>query len=179
MALTSPAADHPYRGGMTQPSTGVSIAGYGTTLLRIGLGLVLLLIGGLKFTSDEATAIQLFISHSPFISWLNLLLAPQAVSNLLGTLEIATGLLILSRPLSAKASAVGSAMAIGTFMCTVSFLFTTPGVWSAHYGFPALGDVGAFLIKDVTLLGAAVYTLGEALSHISTARNKENIYAAG
>jgi uncharacterized membrane protein YkgB len=163
---------------MLRPTIGAWIAGYGTIVLRIGLGLVLLLIGGLKFTGDEAVAIQPLISHSPLISWLNLLLAPQAVSNLLGTLEIAAGLLILSRPLSAASSALGSAMAACTFFFTVSFLFTTPGVWSAHYGFPALGDVGAFLIKDVTLLGAAVYTLGEALSHVSSARNKENSYVS-
>ncbi|MGZ3541585.1 MAG: hypothetical protein ACXVAF_10430 [Vulcanimicrobiaceae bacterium] len=50
-------------------------------------------------------------------------------------------------------------------------MLTTPGVWSPHYGFPALGDVGAFLIKDVTLLGAATYTPGEAFAHTS-ARTK-------
>jgi uncharacterized membrane protein YkgB len=145
---------------------GASFAGYGTTIMRIGLGLVLLLIGGLKFTADEANGIQLFISHSPLFAWMNLFLAPQAVSDLLGTLEIIAGALILSRPFFPAASAVGSAMAIGTFLSTVSFLFTTPGIWSAHYGFPALGDAGAFVIKDITLLGAAAYTFGESLQHI-------------
>lgn len=144
----------------------VPIAGYGTLLLRIGLGLVLILIGGLKFTPEEANGIQLFITHSPFFAWTNALLSHPQLSNTLGTLEIAAGALILSRPFSAVASAIGSALAIGTFLSTVSFLFTTPGVWSSHYGFPALGDVGSFLIKDFTLLGAAVYTLGDALAHV-------------
>jgi uncharacterized membrane protein YkgB len=142
------------------------IAGYGTAILRIGLGLVLILIGGLKFTPEEANGIQIFISHSPFFAWTNALLSHQQLSDVLGTLEITAGVLILARPFSPAASAAGSAMAVGTFASTVSFLFTTPGVWSAHYGFPALGDIGSFVIKDVTLLGAAVYTLGEAMQHM-------------
>lgn len=144
----------------------VPITGYGAAILRIGLGLVLILIGGLKFTPEEANGIQIFISQSPLFAWTNAFLSHQELSDMLGTLEVLTGALILLRPFSAAASAVGSAMAVGTFMSTISFLFTTPGVWSAHYGFPALGDVGSFLIKDVTLLGAAVYTLGEALQHV-------------
>lgn len=142
------------------------IAGYGTAILRIGLGVVLILIGGLKFTPEEANGIQVFIMHSPFFAWTNALLSHQQLSGVLGTLEITAGVLILSRPFSAVTSAIGSAMAVGTFTATVSFLFTTPGVWSTQYGFPALGDIGTFVIKDVTLLGAALYTLGEALQHV-------------
>lgn len=140
------------------------LAGSGTAIIRIGLGLVLLMIGALKFTPEEAVGIQPLVGHSPLFSWMYHVLSIQQVSNVFGALEIITGSLILSRPFQPLLSAIGSAMATATFLSTTSFILTTPGVWSAHYGFPALGDTGAFLIKDVTLLGAAVYTMGEALS---------------
>jgi len=50
------------------------------------------------------------------------------------------------------------------FFTTLSFLFSTPGVIESSLGFPALSAVpGQFLIKDVVLLGAALWTTGEAL----------------
>ncbi len=49
-------------------------------------------------------------------------------------------------------------------LITLSFLLTTPGVWQPDYGFPSLSpNPGRFLAKDLLLLGAAIYTAGEAL----------------
>jgi uncharacterized membrane protein YkgB len=50
------------------------------------------------------------------------------------------------------------------FATTLRFLLTTPEVWEASAGgFPALSVVpGQFLIKDVVLLGASLWTFGEA-----------------
>jgi uncharacterized membrane protein YkgB len=49
-------------------------------------------------------------------------------------------------------------------VATISFLFTTPGVFEATAGgFPALSMTGGFLIKDVALLGIAAWTLSDAL----------------
>jgi uncharacterized membrane protein YkgB len=49
------------------------------------------------------------------------------------------------------------------FLGTLSFLFTTPGVTAAG-GFPVLSArPGQFLIKDLVLLGAALWTLGDSL----------------
>jgi len=46
-----------------------------------------------------------------------------------------------------------------------SFLFSMPGWEPSLGGFPALsGAVGQFLIKDVVLLGAALWSLGEAMT---------------
>ena len=57
--------------------------------------------------------------------------------------------------------------AIGLFLTTLTFFFTTPTVWAAQLGgFPALtGHPGEFLLKDVVLLGASVWTLSDALKH--------------
>ena len=72
--------------------------------------------------------------------------------------------MIAVRPLSARVAAVGSAMAVMMFLTTLSFLFSTPGWEPSLGGFPALSVVpGQFLLKDVVLLGAAVWSLGEAL----------------
>ena len=54
--------------------------------------------------------------------------------------------------------------AIIMFLITLSFVLTTPGVWQPGYGFPFLApNPGQFLAKDLLLLGAAVWTAGEAL----------------
>ncbi len=59
----------------------------------------------------------------------------------------------------------GSSGAVLTFLTTLSFLFSTPGWEPSLGGFPALsGSVGRFLIKDVVLLRAAIWSLGEALA---------------
>jgi uncharacterized membrane protein YkgB len=83
----------------------------------------------------------------------------------LGTAEIIAAVLIGVRPFWPRVSAVGSAMAVVLFLGTVSFLFTTPGLVVAHYhGIPVLGaQPGQFLLKDLVLIGVAVWTLGDAL----------------
>jgi uncharacterized membrane protein YkgB len=97
------------------------------------------------------------------MSWMYSLLSVQGVSNVIGTIEIAIAVLIALRPLSPKASFVGSLGAIITFVLTVTFLFSTPGAAQLNYGFPILGEAGQFLIKDTVLLGASFWTAAEAL----------------
>jgi len=77
---------------------------------------------------------------------------------------VGIALLIAARPFAPRAAALGSLLAVGMFLTTLSFLITTPGVWAADAGgFPALsGAPGQFLIKDLALLGISVRTLGEA-----------------
>jgi uncharacterized membrane protein YkgB len=132
--------------------------------IRYGLVLVLLWIGAMKFTAYEAEGISGFVSNSPLMFWAYQLFSKGQFSAILGVAEVLTGVLIAVRPFSAKLSAVGSALAVGTFLTTLTFLFSTPGVIEPSLGFPALSAVpGQFLIKDVVLLGAALWTLGEAL----------------
>jgi uncharacterized membrane protein YkgB len=82
----------------------------------------------------------------------------------LGVAEIAIAMMIALRPLSAVVAAVGSGAAVVMFLMTLSFLLSTPGWEASLGGFPALAVVpGQFLVKDVVLLGAALWSLGEAL----------------
>ena len=131
--------------------------------VRYGLVLVLLWIGGMKFTAYEAAGISSFVANSPLMSWAYSVFSLQGFSALLGVTEIVTALLIAARPLSARAALVGGASAVGMFSTTLSFLLTTPGVWEATAGgFPALSVVpGQFLVKDVVLLGASLWMFGE------------------
>lgn len=131
--------------------------------IRYGLVLVLLWIGGMKFTAYEAEGISVFVAHSPLMSWAYSLFSVQGFSAMLGAAEIVIALLIASRPLSARAALVGSASAVGMFLTTLSFLLTTPGVWEASAGgFPALSVVpGQFLVKDFVLFGASLWMCGQ------------------
>ncbi|CAM5687143.1 Inner membrane protein RclC [Mycolicibacterium aubagnense] len=141
-----------------------AVSAVGGILLRLGLIVPLAWIGIAKFTNTEAAAIMPLITHEPLMSWLYEVLSVQTFSNALGCLELLAAVLIAIRPLSARVSAVGSGIATLLFISTISFLFTTPGVVaSSSLHVPLLTDAGDFLIKDVALLGAAVWTLGEAL----------------
>ena len=68
------------------------------------------------------------------------------------------------RATSSRAFALGSALAVGMFLTTLSCLVTTPGVWEPSAGgFPALSAIpGQLLIKDLALLGISLWSLGEA-----------------
>jgi len=97
------------------------------------------------------------------MSWMYAVLSVQAASDVIGFIEIATALLIASRPFFPEASFVGSVGAIVTFLLTISFLFSTPGALQLGHGISILGDTGQFLIKDLVLLGASCWIAAEAL----------------
>ena len=132
--------------------------------LRYGLVLVLLWIGGMKFTAYEAEGIRPFVENSPLFAWTYPVFGVQGLSNLLGVTEVLVGLLIAARPWLPRVSAVGSLLAVGMFLSTLSFLVTTTGTWVDELGgLPAISVLGQFLIKDVALLATAVWSFGEAV----------------
>ena len=143
-------------------SSRVEVVGRG--LARYGLVVVVGWIGLMKFTTYEAEGIRLFVANSPLMSWVYGRISVPGFSAMLGVVEVAIALLIAARSFSPRVSALGSALAVGMFLTTLSFLVTTPGVWEPSLGgFPALSAVpGQFLIKDLALLGIALWSLGEA-----------------
>ncbi len=143
---------------------GIDLESVGRLVLRYGLAIILIWVGGLKFTEYEAKGIEPLVANSPFLSWAYHAFGLQGVSNLLGVTEIVLGLLICLRSLNARFSAYGSLGATVMFLTTLSLLFTTPGVIAPGYSFPVLSaNVGQFIAKDLVLLGAAIWTAGEAL----------------
>ncbi len=149
---------------MESTNMGVTLENIGAKVIRYGLVLILLWVGALKFTAYEAEGIQGLVAHSPLLSWAYSVMSVRAFAALLGVVEITLGILIATRPFAPKLSAIGSIGAIFMFLVTLSFALTTPGVWQPGYGFPFPSPMpGQFLAKDILLLGAAIWTAGEAL----------------
>src|SRR5215813_10208953 len=136
----------------------------GRELARYGLVVVVAWIGLMKFTAYEAEGISRYVANTPLMSWVYGFMSHRGFSAVLGVVELIIAILIAARPFSPRASALGSALAVGMFLTTLSFLVTTPGVWAVDAGgFPALsGFPGQFLIKDLALLGISLWSLGES-----------------
>ena len=136
---------------------------WGQLISRYGLVVVLAWIGFGKYVKMEA---RVLIEHSPLMSWVYDVFSVTFVARALGTMEIIAALLIALRPRWPRISAAGSALAVLLFLGTLSFLFTTPGVVVTHAdSLPVLSALpGQFLLKDLVLLGVALWTLGDSLT---------------
>lgn len=132
---------------------GQAVARYSVALFFVGFGLT-------KFTAREAAAIHPLLVHSPFLFWLPALFGQQGSAEIIGVIEITLGVMMASRTLVPRLSALGSLGLAGALLTTLSFLVTTPNLD------PALAS---FIIKDVTLLGVAVWSAGEAFEAASQA----------
>ena len=110
----------------------------GRHLIRYSLVLVLVWIGGMKFTAYEAEGISGLVANSPLMSWAYQVFTTGQFAAILGVTELAIAVLIAIRPISAKWSALGSVLAIGMFLTTLTFLVSTPGVVEPSLGFPAV-----------------------------------------
>src|SRR3954464_2384912 len=99
----------------------------GIHITHYGLVIVLLWIGGMKFTAYEAEGIKPLVANSPLMGWVYRLMSVGGISAFLGVVEIAIGFLVAVRPLWAMGSAVGSGLAAGMFLTALSLLVTPPG----------------------------------------------------
>ncbi len=143
---------------------GDSIAVLGRYLVLYALAAILIWVGGLKFVAYEAQAIMPLVAESPLLSWLYDIFDVRSLARLLGSAEILAGVAIALRPVVPWLAALGGAFATVLFVTTVTFLFTTPGVYEAG-GFPQLSPMpGQFLAKDILLLAAAVWVVGDSLA---------------
>jgi uncharacterized membrane protein YkgB len=164
----------------------------GVALLRLGLVIVLLWIGGLKFVDYEADSIVPLAANSPFMSFVYRHPAPEyhpymnkegelipahrqwhegngtyLFSHVLGCVIVGIGLLIALHPLKPQIAAIGSLLLIFMSLTTLSFLVTTPEAWvqplgDANHGFPYLSGVGRLIIKDVIMFGASIVTMADS-----------------
>jgi uncharacterized membrane protein YkgB len=159
-AFTQPAQHHT----AAHHNLSSRIEALGRELARYGLVIIVGWIGLMKFTEYEAEGIRLYVSNSPLMSWVYGPMSVRGFSAGLGVVEVAIALLIALRPFSPRACTLGSGLAVGMFLTTLSFLASTPGVWEPSAGgFPALsGKPGQFLLKDLALLGIALWSLGES-----------------
>lgn len=136
------------------------------SLLRWSLVIIFIWFGGMKFTHYEAIGIAPFIENSPIVSWLHNLFGIQGASYFLGCMELLTAFILLLGAFKPILSALGGLMSAITFLITLTFMLTTPGVIEPSAGgFPALsGAPGQFLLKDLVLLAASLCILKASIN---------------
>jgi len=152
---------------MSASPIGTRVKNAGTAMLRYGLVAILLMIGATKWTTAESEAIRPWVEHSPFLSWIYHVASVQGGSELIGSIEIIAAFLIAMRRWRPEAAVVGSGLAAGMFLITMSFLVTTPN---------QSPDAQGFLMKDFFLLGAAVWSAGEAVE--ASTRRQSHSYSS-
>ena len=131
---------------------------------RYGLVIVLAWFGAMKFTSYESHGISHWVANSPFMSWIYHIISIDAFGRLNGSIELTVAALLAVKPWFPKASVVGGVFASLFFVTTLSFMITTPGVGEASAGgFPVLSADGEFLMKDIALIGLALWLLADAI----------------
>jgi reactive chlorine resistance protein C len=135
---------------------------FGMGVSRYGLAALLLIFGALKFTDFEARAIQPLVENSPLMSWLYQVVDLRTTSGIIGSVEIALAIMISLRAWIPMVSALGSIGGILMFLTSLSFLITTPGMWTIMERLPVPTD-GGFVMKDLIFLGVSLWTAGEAL----------------
>jgi uncharacterized membrane protein YkgB len=138
--------------------------GVAALVARYGLVIVIAWFGAMKFTHYEAQGISPLAANSPFLSWVYHVMSVDAFGRLLGTAELTTAALLAIKPWFPKVSVVGDILAAAFFVGTISFMVTTPGIGEASAGgFPVLSATGEFLMKDIALLGLALWLLADSL----------------
>ncbi len=161
--------------------SGAAIRDAGIAATYAALAIIFLWIGAMKFTAYEAQGIAPFVMNSPLLSWMHGAFGIQRASMVIGVIELTIGVLLLARWFSPRLSAAGAAMSIVTYLITLSFMLSTPGVTAQEAGgFPALSaEIGQFLAKDMVLLAASVVLLGDALLRSRRREHAHSPTAAG
>jgi reactive chlorine resistance protein C len=131
----------------------------GGVVLRYSLVVIFVAFGLLKFTPQEAADIQPLGVHSPVLFWLYAITDPRRASDVIGVVELILAALIACRRFNPRLSAIGSLGTCFALITTLSFLITTPKLSP---------DFQGFILKDLTLLGAALWSAGEALGAART-----------
>ena len=158
-------------------SWAASLDRVGMGLLRLGLVIVLVWIGGLKFAHYEADGIVPLVANSPLMSFFYHHPAPEYKAYMnkegelnathrqwhesngtypfaagLGLVIVTFGILIALHPVLPQFAAVGSFLLILMACTTLSFLVTTPEAWvpalgDSTHGFPYLSIAGRLIVK--------------------------------
>jgi uncharacterized membrane protein YkgB len=158
----------PPRAATAAAGAPAQLASAGLAVARYGLAIVVGWIGAMKFTAVEASAIEPLVRNSPLLGWMYGIMSVRRFSNTLGVVELLIAAAIAARRWSPRIAAAGSAAAVAMFLTTLTFLFSTPGWEQSLGGFPALAVLpGQFLLKDLVLLGTALWSFAEAADAVS------------
>lgn len=164
---------------------------FGKKVVRFGIVVVFLWIGGLKFFTYEADGIVPFVANSPFMSFFyhhpegykkyqnkegelvavnrqwNIENNTYGLSDGLGIMLVTLAILVALYKVVPLPSMIASILIFIMTLGTLSFLITTPESWVPHltdidWGFPFLSGRGRLVIKDVVILGGAIITMSES-----------------
>ncbi|WP_274053436.1 DUF417 family protein [Thalassomonas haliotis] len=108
--------------------------------------LVLLWIGGMKFTALEAKGIEDLVLSSPLMSWMYQLWDVQTTSNIIGVYDLVAVLLLIAAIYYQKLVLPAILMSGMVFVVTQTFLVSFSPSLSAE---TMLTGTGHFLIKDL------------------------------
>ena len=172
----------------------------GKKLIRFGVVVVFLWIGGLKFAPYEADGITPFVANSPFLSFFynqpkeykshknkegelieanrewNLKNNTYGFADALGIFLVTLSVLVALYKVLPLWSMIASLLIFLMTLGTLSFLITTPEAWvpklgAEQWGFPYLSGAGRLVLKDLVIMGAAVITMSES-ARLYLSRNK-------
>jgi len=138
----------------------------GRAALRLGIVLIFLVFGYMKFLPYEAEGVAGIARDYWLFGWLYPLFGVAGASAIIGVLELTAGVLIALGGRFPRLGLVGALMGVATFVVTLSFALGVPIVEPGH-AFPALGSTGQFLAKDIGLLAICVFLLLDARSRIA------------
>ncbi|MBK3518532.1 DUF417 family protein [Carboxylicivirga marina] len=135
---------------------------FGQFVLRYGFAITFIWLGLMKLRNSEADYLKQVLSNSSLFSWMLQYITSYAFSQLIAYLQMAIGLLITLKPVARKVSFWGGFAASVILLISVSTIFSSSIVWEANYGFPELSKHGQSILKDVVLLGAALWCTGDS-----------------
>lgn len=108
--------------------------------------IVLLWIGGMKFTLFEAQGIETLVKTSPFMAWMYQVWDLQMTSNLIGVYDLIAVVLLVVAIYQPKLAMPAILMSGAVFVVTQTFLISWESALSAE---TLLSTGGHFLIKDL------------------------------
>ncbi|MGR5278525.1 DUF417 family protein [Vibrio rotiferianus] len=138
---------------MQKNMTAVSERNIGYSLGVLGVALVLAWIGIYKFTPTEADLIKPLVENHPAMGWLYSVISVQAVSNLIGAVEIIVAIGLVVGLKNRKIGFFSGVFATVIFLSTLSFLITTPNTWKVSDG---ILITNFFLVKDILFLAISI-----------------------
>lgn len=129
-------------------------------LMLTGIVLVMLWIGGMKFTQYEADGIEGLMRTSPLFSWIYDLFSVLHGSYFIGVIELIAVAGIALLPWSKNAYIAGLSIAALTFAATQTFVISLPA-YETSMGFAMLTGSGQFIVKDLALLACSIILLAK------------------
>ncbi|MGV0945816.1 MULTISPECIES: DUF417 family protein [Empedobacter] len=152
---------HIHKDNLNINSPFINLYKIGYYLPLFGTVLLLVWIGIFKFTPTEAQAIKPLVENHPLSFWLYKIFSDQTVSNIVGVFELLVALLVvLTLKYQSLKKYAGIAILI-IFGTTLSYLFTTPGIWKFVDGVPV---TDFFILKDIAYFGFGFTLLAQSLN---------------